>query len=73
MTLLDLIRERKPDESAGRSAISESHERREGLLQMHDARTGQIGPEGIGLGRGEHFEMSGGFRGCLSEEARGFP
>ena len=40
MPLLDLIGERKSDEGAGRATVPKPHERRKGLLQLHDARAG---------------------------------
>ncbi len=61
MPLLNLLRQRKADEGAGRATISEPHERGEGFLQLHNASAGEVKPKGIGLGGGEAFEMRADF------------
>ena len=57
MAPLDLVGKREADKGAGRAAVAKAHERREGFLELHDAGSGQIAPEGIGPGSGEGFQV----------------
>ena len=66
MPLLNVIGERKADEGACGATIPKPHERSEGLLQLHDTRTGEIGPKGAGLSGGQGFEMRANFRNASS-------
>lgn len=59
---LNRIGQRKPNHRPGRPAVAEAHQRREGLLQFHDACERELRPEGVAARRGQGGEVCPDFR-----------